>query len=410
MQSWIDGADASDFGLGNLPLGIFHTGDAPRPGVAIANSVVDLSQLIRARLVDDETLLDAPTLNAFIAQERGHWRALRATLRRLLSEDASSGERDDVLRALVPREAVTMLLPIAVGDYVDFYSSIEHATNIGALLRPENPLLPNYRHIPIGYHGRSSSIVIDGTPVRRPRGQTRPIDDRGPGFGPTRMLDLELEIACVTGPGNRLGEPIPIDAALDHIYGVVLLNDWSARDLQAWEYQPLGPFSSKSFATSISPWLVSFDALEPARVANRVLAPPPLPYLCARDDYAYDIELDVLLQSKAMRASRLPAATVARTNFRDMYWNVAQQLAHLTVNGARVRAGDLFGSGTISGSEPGTYGSLMELTSNGTRPLALPSGETRTFLEDGDTVTLRGAAIGSGGRVGLGEVRGTIVS
>ncbi len=410
MTSWIEGAAGSAFDIDNLPLGIYATGDAPRPGVAIGDFVADLSMLVRERLIDDETLLDAPVLNAFLARGPGAWRSLRTTLQRLFAADAGADERERVERALVPRSAVTMALPFAVQDYVDFYSGIEHATNLGKILRPNGEaLLPNYRHIPIGYHGRASSIVVDGTPVRRPHGQSKAPDAAVPAVGPSRQLDIELELGFVTGPGNRIGEPIPIDRAREHVYGFVLLNDWSARDIQAWEYQPLGPFLSKSFATSISPWLVSLDALEPMRVKNRVLDPEPLPYLRPSADAAYDIALEVLLQTEMMRRGNIAPVTISRTNFRDMYWNYAQQLAHMTVNGSKVRPGDLYGSGTISGSEPGTYGSLIELTWRGAHPLALPSGETRAFLDDGDTVILRGQAEAAGRRVGFGEVRGTIV-
>jgi fumarylacetoacetase len=304
-----------------------------------------------------------------------------------------------------------MVLPIAVRDYVDFYSSIEHATNVGKLFRPDNPILPNYRYVPIGYHGRASTIVIDGTPIARPTGQRKRPDADAPVVGPAEMLDFELELAFLTGgPDTPLGQPVPIDAVRERVYGYVLLDDWSARDLQAWEYQPLGPFLSKSFATSISPWIVSLDALEPFRVANRAIDPAPLPYLQPREDWAYDIGLEVALQTAAMRARGEAPATISRTNFRDMYWNVAQQFAHMTSNGSIVGAGDLFGTGTISGSEPGTYGSLIELTRRGAEPIVLPSGETRAFLQDGDTVILRAAAVAGERRVSFGEVSGTIVA
>lgn len=411
MPSWIDGADGSGFGIENLPLGIFATDDAPRPGVAIGPSIVDLSVLIRERLLDDETLLDARHLNDFLAHGPGAWRKLRATLQRLLGDNAGDDERETVMRALVPRDAATMHLPIDVKDYVDFYSGIEHATNAGRLLRPEGePLLPNYRYVPVGYHGRASTVVVSGTPVHRPNGQRKPPAATAPDFGPTQQLDIELELGFVTGPGNALGEPIAADAVREHVYGYVLLNDWSARDIQSWEARPLGPFLAKSFATTISAWLVSLDALEPFRVRNRPQEPEPLPYLRARESYAYDIALEVLLQTEAMRAQKLAPAVISRTNFREMYWNVAQQLAHVTSNGSRIRAGDLFGSGTISGREPGSYGSLLELTHAGAQPIALPLGETRTYLENGDTVILRGHAGSGATRVDLGEVTGTVTS
>ncbi len=302
-----------------------------------------------------------------------------------------------------------MHLPVAVGDYVDFYSSLEHATNIGRIFRPDaEPLLPNYKHVPIGYHGRSGTVVVSGTPVRRPHGQQKPPGASTPSFGPSRLLDVELEMGWLAGPGNALGEPVPADAVREHVFGYVLLNDWSARDIQAWEYVPLGPFLGKSFATSISPWVVTLDALEPFRVAERERDPEPLPYLRAREPWAYDIELELLLQTPRMRERGEPPLTVSRTNPRAMYWTVAQQLAHATSNGATIRPGDLFGTGTISGPEPGSEGSFIELTWRGTRPLALPGGETRAFLEDGDTVIIRGRAVRGDARVGFGEVVGTI--
>ncbi len=409
-SSWIAGAGNSGFGLDNLPLGIFATDDAPRPGVAIGPSIVDLSTLIRERLIDDETLLDARSLNAFLAHGPGAWRSLRSTLQRLFGESATPDEREAVMRALVPRSAATMELPIEVQDYVDFFSGIEHAINLGKMLRPgAEPLQPNYRYLPVGYHGRASSIVVSDTPVHRPHGQRKAPDATAPTFGPSQQLDIELEMAFITGPGNKMGESIAADNVRDHVYGYVLLNDWSARDIQAWEYVPLGPFLAKSFATSISPWLVSLDALEPFRVPNRVLDPEPLPHLRLRDNYAYDISLEVLLQTEKMRTQNLAPVAISKTNFREMYWNVAQQFAHMTSNGSRVRAGDLFGTGTISGHEPGTYGSFIELSWRGAQPIPLPSGETRTFLEDGDTVTLHAWAGNGPARIDFGEVRGTIV-
>jgi fumarylacetoacetase len=310
---------------------------------------------------------------------------------------------------LVPRAQATLHLPIEIGDYVDFYSSIEHATNVGRLFRPADPLAANYRYIPIGYHGRSSTIVLDGTLISRPSGQHRAPGATAPAFGPSTQLDFELEVGFVAGPGNAHGAPVAIDDVPDHLYGVVLLNDWSARDIQQWESVPLGPLLGKSFATSISGWIVSLDALEPFRVDNRLQDPEPLPHLRGAERRAYDIELEVLLQSPVMRARRLAPALLAATNFRGMYWNIAQQFAHLTSNGSRVRPGDLFGSGTVSGSEPGSAGCLLEMTCGGAEPFELPSGERRTYLEDGDTVIMRGRAVAGERRVGLGEVRGTVV-
>jgi len=407
--SWIAGTAGSGFDVDNLPLGIFSADGRARPGVAIGPFVCDLDALVRGELLDEPALRGTLTLNAFLAAGRPRWTALRARLHALFT-DPTGEERVAIESALIPRGDVRMQLPIAVRDYVDFYSSIEHATNVGKLFRPDNPILPNYRYVPIGYHGRASTIVVDGTPIARPSGQRKLPEADTPVVGPAQMLDFELELAFLTGgPDTPLGRPVPIDDVRDHVYGYVLLDDWSARDIQAWEYQPLGPFLSKSFATSISPWVVSLDALEPFRVANRAIDPAPLPYLQPREGWAYAIDLEVALQSAAMRARGEAPATISRTTFRNMYWNVAQQLAHMTSNGSIVGAGDLFGTGTISGSEPGTYGSLIELTRRGAEPIALPDGETRAFLHDGDTVVLRAVAVAGERRVSFGEVSGTIV-
>jgi fumarylacetoacetase len=403
--------DPADYGLDNLPFGIFSdivTGRR-RAGVAFEGGVIDLDRLVGEGFLDAESLRGATTLNDFLAAGLATWRAVRARLRLMLGPVASAEERAAVAAATVPRDAVTMHLPIDAGDYVDFYSSIEHATNVGRILRPNSPSLqPNYRHIPIGYHGRSGTVVVSGTPVRRPHGQRKAPDAETPTFGPSMMLDVELELGWIAGTGSVHGEPVAADAVREHVFGYVLLNDWSARDIQAWEYQPLGPFLSKSFATSISPWIVTLDALEPFRVAEPAREPEPLRYLRAREPWSYDIELELLLQTGRMRERAQPPVTISRTNFRGMYWTVAQQLAHVTSNGARLRPGDLFGSGTVSGAEQGTQGSLLELTSRGANPLALPDGESRGFLEDGDTVVMRGRAIRGAARVGLGEVVGTI--
>ncbi|MDB5095216.1 MAG: fahA [Candidatus Eremiobacteraeota bacterium] len=403
--------DPRDFGLANLPFGIVsdRTGRR-RPAVAFEDRVIDLDALVDANVLDEESLLAAETLNAFLARGRAEWSAVRARLQHLLGPQADRAERGHVEKASFPRDAVTMHVPVAIGDYVDFYSSIEHATNLGRILRPGgDPLLPNYRHIPIGYHGRASTVVASGTPVRRPHGQTMAPGGDTPSFGPSRMLDVELELGWFAGPGNVHGEPIAADDACDHVFGYVLLNDWSARDIQGWEYQPLGPFLSKSFATSISPWIVTLDALEPFRVAEPARDPQPLPYLRTREPWSYDIELEMALQTARMREHAHPPLTISRTNFRSMYWTLAQQLAHMTSNGSAIRPGDLFGTGTISGSEQGTQGSFIELTWRGRDPLALPGGESRTFLEDGDTVIMRGRAVRGDLRVGFGEVTGTVV-
>jgi fumarylacetoacetase len=403
--------DPADYGLDNLPIGIVADASGRVfPAVAFADGVVDLDALVGAKLLDEETLRRAATLNAFLGRGRAAWSALRARLQHLLGPRATADERACVARASQQREAVTPRLPIAIGDYVDFYSSLEHATNVGRIFRPNaEPLLPNYRHVPIGYHGRAGTVVVSGTPVRRPHGQRKPPEADAPTFGPSTQLDVELEMGWIAGPGNALGKPIPADAVREHVYGYVLLDDWSARDVQAWESQPLGPFLAKSFATSISPWIVSLDALEPFRVAEPPRAPEPLPYLRTREPWAYDVELELLLQTARMREHAQPAQTIAKTNLRGMYWTLAQQLAHVTSNGATIRSGDLFGTGTISGSTPGSEGSLLELTRRGAQPLALPDGETRSFLVDGDTVVIRGRAVKGALRVGFGEVVGTVV-
>lgn len=403
--------DQRDYGPDNLPFGIVSDGTGRRrPAVAYGDQVIDLDALVGRKLLDAEPLRGVAVLNDFLAAGLTTWRAVRSRLQHLLGTAASGEERAGVTACMVPRAAVAMHLPVAIGDYVDFYSSLEHATNLGRILRPNaEPLLPNYRHIPIGYHGRAGTVVISGTPIRRPHGQRLPAGANAPEFAPSALLDVELEMGWFTGPGNALGEPIPADAVREHVFGYVLLNDWSARDIQAWEYQPLGPFLGKSFATSISPWIVTLDALEPFRVAEPVREPEPLPYLRAAEPWAYDLELELLLQTAQMREHGDAAVGVSRTNFRAMYWTIAQQLAHVTSNGATVRPGDLFGTGTISGSAQGTQGSFIELTSRGANRLTLPDGETRGFLEDGDTVTLRGRAVRGTMRIGLGEVTGTIV-
>jgi fumarylacetoacetase len=403
--------DPADYGIENLPFGIVSdAGDPePRPAVAFRDTVIDLDCLVHQGALDEESLLGAPSLNAFLGRGLPAWRAVRARLQHLLGAEATNDERRIVAKATLPRDTITMHLPIAVGDYVDFYSSIEHATNLGRILRPNaEPLLPNYRHIPIGYHGRSGTVVVSGTQIRRPHGQRKPPDAPAPTFAPSAQLDVELEMGWIAGAASTLGEPVSADAVREHVFGYVLLNDWSARDIQAWEYQPLGPFLGKSFATSISPWIVTLDALEPFRVPEPKRDPEPLPYLRAREPWSYDIELELLLQTRRMRDNGGPPQRVSRTNFRAMYWTVAQQLAHATSNGATVRPGDLFATGTISGTEQGTQGSFIELTQRGAKPLALPGGETRGFLEDGDTVIMRARAVRGDLRVGFGEVVGTI--
>jgi fumarylacetoacetase len=414
LVSWVPVARDSDFPIQNLPFGVFMAQNTPRIGVAIGQMVLDCAAVAEAGFLDDcceRELLQAPHLNPLLAAGRSVWTRVRERLSQLLRNGGDARLQDaGAQHFLVPQASSQMCLPMAIGDYVDFYSSIEHATNLGRLFRPNaEALLPNWRWLPVGYHGRSSTIVVDGTPIRRPRGQRKPPDAPAPDFGPSRRLDIELEMGFVAGPGNTLGVPIDIGDVREHIFGLLLVNDWSARDIQAWEYQPLGPFLGKSFATTISPWIVTLDALEPFRVESPVQEPQPLEYLLVDEPWAYGIELAVDLQTKRMRDDGLPPATISQTNFRRMYWSVAQQLAHATVNGALVRPGDLFASGTISGSEPGTQGSLIELTWNGERPIELPDGEKRTFLEDGDEVRLRGWCEKRGARrIGFGTARGLI--
>jgi fumarylacetoacetase len=413
-ESWIEVAPESDFPIENLPFGIFSGGGGARPGMAIGEQVLDLRALAASGMLTgtcDPALLDGATLNALF--EADAWRAVRTRVADLLRRDGNPALRESNHAAFLAEQSdVTMHVPVAVGDYVDFYSSLEHATNLGRLFRPDSePLLPNWRWIPIGYHGRSGTIVIDATPVMRPHGQRKPPEAAEPSFGASRMLDIELEIGFVTARPNRLGEPIGVNRAREHVAGFVLVNDWSARDVQAWEYQPLGPFLGKSFATTVSPWIVTLDALEPFRVAGPRQEPPPLPYLANEADAAYDIHLEVSILTEKMRALGLPPHVVSRTNYAGMYWNFAQQLAHATANGALARAGDLFASGTISGSVSGSEGSFIELTWRGTRPIDLPGGETRAFLEDGDEIALRGWCERPGARrIGFGAARGRIIA
>jgi fumarylacetoacetase len=380
------------FGVANLPYGVFRrAGEEPRVGVRYGDGVLDLAALADDGLIEDPSgALAQPSLNAFMAQGPRAWAATRERLQRLLSGV-------DAEPRLIALDDVQLLLPFAVADYVDFWSSIHHAANSGRIFRPDgDPLPPNWRHMPIGYHGRSGTVAVSGTPVRRPHGQSHGSD--GPVVGPTRKLDVELELGFVVGTPSALGEPVAVERALDHVFGVVLLNDWSARDMQAWESRPLGPFTGKSFATSISAWVVPMAALEPFRVPGDAQEPAPPAYL-REDPWALDIALGIELNGES----------VARSNGRHLYWSVAQQIAHLTANGASLRTGDLLGSGTISGPEREERGSLLELSWNGAAPLTLRDGTQRTFLEDGDEAVLRGMAGTGDDAVALGEVRGQVV-
>ena len=407
--SWIDLAEDEAFGLDNLPYGVFSTqGTDPRVGVRVGEWVLDAGAVARigrdavgvGKGPDLTAAWERPSLNAFLELGRPAWTVARSWLQEVLTDPV---HEERTRPHLVPLADVTMHLPIEVADYVDFYAGEHHATNVGRIFRPDSePLTPNWKHLPIGYHGRSGTVVVSGTDIVRPSGQRKAPSDPAPTFGPSRKLDIEAELGFVVGGSSRVGHPVPIEQAGEHLFGVVLLNDWSARDIQAWEYVPLGPFLGKSFATSISPWVVTLDALAAARVDLPGQDPQPLPYLRGTGDAALglDVHYEVVWNG----------TVVSRPEYRDMYWSPAQMLAHLTVNGASVRSGDLFGSGTISGTDPRTRGSFLELTWNGTEPVTLDDGATRSFIEDGDTLVLRAWAPGPGGvRIGLGEVSGTVV-
>ncbi len=404
LRSWVPVAEGSDFPVQNLPFGVFRHRRRARVGVAIGDYVLDLARLQEEGLLGGIPLprrvFARNNLNRFLALGRSVWRAVRHRLCELLIENRW---RSKVELALLPMAEVELLLPISPGDYVDFYASLHHATNMGRILRPnQEPLPPQWRWLPIGYHGRSATVVISGTPVVRPRGQVATAN--GPVLVPTRMLDFELEVGFVTGPGNALGEPIPVGEAWDHIFGLLLVNDWSARDIQAWEYVPLGPFLGKSFLTSVSPWVVTLEALAPFLVPLNPQDPPPLPHLADPRPLTYDVHLEVALSVGGQEQ------VITRTNLRHLYWSFPQMLAHATSNGALTRPGDLWATGTVSGPEPGSCGCLMELTWRGQRPLLLLDGSQRTFLEDGDTVIMRGWCEGEvQPRIGLGEVRGTVL-
>jgi fumarylacetoacetase len=377
------------FGPEHLPYGVFRrAGEPPRVGARLGDGILDLAALATDGLLgEDPALFEQPSLNAFLAAGPETWTSVRAALHALTAGP-------DAEPVTVPLEEAELLLPVAVRDYVDFYSSLEHASNAGRLFRPgADPLPPNWRHLPVGYHGRSSTVVVSGTPIRRPSGQRREPGTDTPVFGPSARLDIELELGFVIGVPSALGEPVAVDRALDHVFGVLLVNDWSARDIQAWESQPLGPFLSKSFATSAAAWVTPLDAIRGRRVAAPAQEPAPLPYL-REEPWAFDLDLEIDING----------TTIARTNARHLYWSAAQQLAHMTVNGASLSVGDLFASGTISGPEREQRGSLLELSWNGAEPIALDDGSTRSFLEDGDEVVLRGSA----GDIALGEVRGRV--
>ncbi len=423
LRSWVDSAntDDTDFPVQNLPYGRFRrlgSDDAVRVGVAIGDQVLDLRLAGELCPWSDAVFqllepLAAGDLGAFMAMGRPAWRLLREALSTALAADSTLGPFLE--RCLLPQSEVQMLMPCRIGDYTDFYTSIHHATAVGKMFRPDNPLLPNYEWVPIGYHGRSSSIVVSGQPVRRPVGQVKTTDTAEPKVQPSRRLDFELELGALVGTGNALGARIGMDKAEDHLFGLVLFNDWSARDIQPWEYQPLGPFLSKNFASTVSPWVVTMEALLPFRqpFTREAGRPQPLPYLDSthnREAGALNIGLSVWLQTAAMQSQRQSWQRLMHSNYSTAYWTLAQLVAHHTLGGCNLRTGDLFGTGTLSGPGAGQGGSMLELSAAGKQPIQLASGEQRSFLEDGDTVVLRGACAADGARrIGFGECRGTVL-
>ena len=422
LTSWLDSANepGTDFPIQNLPFGVFRPrGDArARVGVAIGNQIVDVDRccalgLLSGTAAEAGEACGQSSLNALMSLGSAHWSALRGALSALLS--AGDERREKTAAALVPMQGAEMAMPSEIGDYTDFYCSIYHATNVGSMFRPDNPLMPNYKHLPVGYHGRSSSVVLSGSAVRRPHGQTKADDAATPSYGPSKLLDHELEVGFFVGPGNDLGQAFSVDEAEAKIFGYCLVNDWSARDIQKWEYQPLGPFLAKSFMTSISPWVVTTEALTPYRIPafeRPADDPTPLPHLASEANQArggVDLNLEVLIQSAQMREQGLAPQRLSRGNFRDMYWTAAQMLAHHGSNGCNMQPGDLLASGTVSGQGKDSRGCMLELTWRGSEPVELASGEIRRFLLDGDEIILRGSCEREGAaRVGFGECRGIV--
>ncbi|MBB1139058.1 fumarylacetoacetase [Myroides sp. WP-1] len=411
-ESWLGVQAQSDFPIQNIPFGVFITkDDIVTIGTRIGDYAIDLSALQMLgylkgiELTDDVFLQD--NLNDFISSGKKTWRAVRNRIADIFDKANTTLQNNAKHREAVifKIEEVEMQLPVYIGDYTDFYSSKEHATNVGKMFRdPANALLPNWLHIPVGYHGRSSTVIPSGINVKRPMGQTLPKGETQPVFGPSKRIDFELETAFITTDANLFGESIPVNEAEDHIFGMVLLNDWSARDIQTWEYVPLGPFLAKNFATSISPWVITLDALEPFRTASPKQEPTPLPYLQQKGDKTFDINLEVYLQPENGKET-----LICQSNFKYLYWTMSQQLAHHTINGCKINAGDLMGSGTISGPTPTSFGSLLELTWAGANPLTLEDGNTRTFIEDYDTITMKGFCQNDEIRIGFGEVRSMLL-
>lgn len=407
-KSWVPIPEGSDFPLENLPYGIFQINQQhPRAGVAIGEYILDLHAVASAGLLEEipnaTEVFGSPYLNAFMALGKPVWQIARQKITELLSDgdELLQPYRD---RVLVRQTDATLRMPVQIGNYTDFYSSIEHATNVGKQFRPDNPLLPNWKHLPIAYHGRASSIVVSGTTIHRPKGQRKAADADVPTFGPSKRMDFELEVAFVIGKETALGQSVPTSQAEEHIFGFFLFNDWSARDIQGWEYQPLGPFLGKNFASSVSPWIVTLDALEPFRTSSPVQEPAVLPYLQYEGKHSFDIQLEVAIQPEGVAEQ-----VVCRSNFNYLYWNICQQLAHHTVNGCNLCIGDVMASGTISGESADSWGSLLELTEGGRKSLIFSDGVERKFLEDNDTVVMRGFCEKDGMRIGFGEVRGKLL-
>jgi fumarylacetoacetase len=412
LQSWIEVKKDSDFPIQNLPFAIFKTSRKDeRVCSAIGDYVIDLTVLSEEGYFEgidlDTSVFYENYLNPFMALGRETCREVRNRLSELfaLGNVELRSNKDAVKNSLIPMDQVQMMMPVKVGDYTDFYSSIEHATNVGTMFRdPDNALLPNWRHLPVGYHGRASSIIVSGTPIHRPKGQFKAPEAEKPSFGPSQRLDFELEMAFITCKATKLGEAISTENAEEHIFGFVLFNDWSARDIQQWEYVPLGPFLGKNFGSSISPWVVTLDALEPFRVAGPKQEPEVLPYLQYSGEKNFDIELEVYIEPDGSEARR-----ICHSNFKYMYWNINQQLAHHTVNGCNINVGDMYASGTISGPTPDSYGSMLELAWKGTKPIQMPDGSERKFINDGDSVIMKGYTQKNGVRIGFGEVRTKVV-
>lgn len=409
LQSWVSVSTDSHFPIQNLPFGVFKKKHSSERHIctAIGDFVVDLKSLHRAKLLRCQAF-ESEYLNDFMALGQQEWIKQRKGISQLLAIHNTRLKEDQTLRqqTLLPFSQIEMCMPAQIGDYTDFYSSKEHATNVGSMFRgKDNALMPNWTHLPVAYHGRSSSVILSGEPIRRPMGQSKADDATSPSFGPCKLLDFELEMGFFVGPSNTLGSPISVDQAEEHIFGLALVNDWSARDIQKWEYQPLGPFLAKNFATSISPWIVTLQALEPFRCAGPVQDPAPLPYLKSQGPGLYDISLEVFLKGEQMQN----ASCICQSNFKNLYWDMRQQLAHHTITGCNLRPGDLMASGTISGKEEKSRGSLLELAWRGTTPLEFPNGEKRSFLQDGDTVSMTGFCQGDGFRIGFGEVSASIL-